>query len=404
MKRPTAGPLRLLAGLAAGLLAGILIRGPAQLWLAAILQPIGHLWLDALTMTVVPLVFGLLVTGVASVSRDAAAGSTTTRALLFFAIMLLAACLAAAALAEMLLRWWPVPQGALEGASAGSQPPTAPAARWYETIIPANPIKAASETAMVPLVIFALFLGFALARIDQVVADTLLKPLRALVDAMLVIVGWTLAVGPLGILALAYGAGASLGAGVLGLLGQYVTVVIACCLAAALLGYLWVVVAGRASPIRFARAALPAQAVALGTQSSLASLPVMIRASEALGVAPATAGIVLPLAVSLFRASSAAANVAVAVYVAHASGVSVGAGTLLLAALVAVPVSLGAVGLPAQVSFFATIAPVCIAIGAPVTALPLLLAIEALPDLFRTLGNVTNDLAVTAIVGRRQIP
>ena len=400
-----ARPLLLLAGLAIGLTLGVLVTGRAAVVLGAILQPVGALWLDALTMSVVPLVFGLLVTGVASASREAAAGSTTLRAMLFFALMLLAACIAAAALAQGLLHWWPVPVGGLGEGAAGAVPGGASSAEWYHSIIPANPIRAAADMAMVPLVVFALFLGFALARLDREAAERFLGPTRTLVDAMLVIVGWVLAAGPLGIAALAFGAGAKLGAGVVGVLGQYVAVVAACCLLATALAYLWVALAGGQSPLRFARAALPVQAVALGTQSSLASLPVMVEASGALGVPAASAGIVLPLAVSLFRAASAAANVAVAIYLAHAHGIPLGIGALALAALVAVPVSLGAVGLPAQVSFFATIAPVCIAIGVPVSALPLLLAIEALPDLFRTLGNVTNDLAVACIAGRsRSVP
>lgn len=396
----TARPWRLLAGLAIGLASSIALHGKAAVVLGAVLQPVGALWLNALTMTVVPLVFGLLVTGTSSASRDAAAGSTTARALLLFAAMLVVASLSAAAVAEALLRWWPAAKDALQGGISGPTPPAPAAGEWYESIIPANPIRAAADMAMVPLVVFALFLGFALSRIEEDSADALLKPLRALVDASLIIVGWVLAVGPLGVAALAFGAGARLGAGVFGTLGHYVLVVVACCLAAMALAYAWAAILGRVSPLRFARAALPAQTVAIGTQSSLATLPVMIEASGRLGLASSTAGIVLPLAVSIFRASSAAANVGVAIYLAHAHGMTLSAGQLALAAVIAVPVSLGAVGLPAQVSFFATIAPVCLAIGAPVQALPLLLAIEALPDLFRTVGNVTNDLAATLVVDR----
>jgi len=392
-----ARPWRLIAGLVTGLAAGMLLQGQAQEVVGQLLRPVGSLWLDALTMTVVPLVFGLLVVGVASASRSAAAGGTTLRALLFFALMLLVACVAAAFLAQAMLGLWPVQQGVMAISDA---PVAGWSADWYKGIIPANPIKAAAETAMVPLVVFALSLGFALARIEADLADALLKPLRAIIEAMLVIVGWVLALGPIGIGALAFGAGATMGAGVLGALAQYVVVVIACCLAATVLGYVWAVVAGRVSPLRFARAALPAQAVALGTQSSLATLPVMVQGAERLGLRTQSVAIVLPLAVSLFRAASAAANVAVAVYLAHLHAVPLGLSGLMLAAIVAVPVSLGAVGLPAQVSFFATIAPVCIAVGVPVTALPLLLAIEAVPDLFRTLGNVTNDIAVASIVAR----
>ncbi|WP_255254885.1 dicarboxylate/amino acid:cation symporter [Novosphingobium sp. Chol11] len=385
----------MLAGLVLGLAAGIIISGPLQQTLGTILQPVGSLWLDALTMTVVPLVFGLLVTGIASASRNAASGSIAGRALILFALMLTAASVCAAFLAEGLLRLWPVAQGF---APVGAPPPPPPQSAWYSGIIPANPIKAAAETAMVPLVVFAIFFGFAIARITRDLADALLKLLTGLVETMLVIVGWVLAVAPIGIAALAFGAGAKLGVGAVGAFAQYIAVVAACCLAATLLAYLWAALAGRRSPLRFARSALPAQAVALGTQSSLATLPVMVDAARDLDVPEETAAIVLPMAVSLFRASSVAANVAVAIYLGHMHGVAIGIATLALIALVAVPVSLGAVGLPAQVSFFATIAPVCIAAGVPVTALPLLLAIEAIPDLFRTVGNVTNDIAAACIV------
>ena len=396
-----ARPLQLLAGLVLGLTAGIVTSGPLQQTLGTILQPVGSLWLDALTMTVVPLVFGLLVTGIASASRNAAAGSIAARALILFALMLTAASIIAALLAEGLLQLWPVAQGF---AIAGSSPPPTPGSTWYSGIIPANPLKAAAETAMVPLVVFAIFFGFAIARITRDLADALLQLLNGLVETMLVIVGWVLAVAPFGIAALAFAAGAKLGVGAVGAFAQYIAVVAACCLAATLLAYIWVALAARRSPLRFARSALSAQAVALGTQSSLATLPVMVDAARDLDVPEETAAIVLPMAVSLFRAASVAANVAVAIYLGHMHGVAIGAATLMLIALVAVPVSLGAVGLPAQVSFFATIAPVCIAAGVPVTALPLLLAIEAIPDLFRTVGNVTNDIAAACIVTKPQRP
>jgi Na+/H+-dicarboxylate symporter len=108
----------------------------------------------------------------------------------------------------------------------------------------------------------------------------------------------------------------------------------------------------------------------------------------------------LPLAVSVFRAASAAANIGVAIYLAHLHGIALGAAPLVLGALVAAVVSLAAVGLPAQVSFFATIGPVCLALGVPIGILPLLLAVETFPDIFRTVGNVTADLAVASIIGR----
>jgi Na+/H+-dicarboxylate symporter len=125
----------------------------------------------------------------------------------------------------------------------------------------------------------------------------------------------------------------------------------------------------------------------------------MIESASAIGADPRAAGIILPLAVTLFRAASAAANVAVAVYLAHLYGIDLTIPQLLAAVLIAVPVSLAAVGVAAQVSFVATIAPICAVLDIPFEALPLLMAVETIPDLFRTLGNVTADLAVTRIVG-----
>jgi proton glutamate symport protein len=139
--------------------------------------------------------------------------------------------------------------------------------------------------------------------------------------------------------------------------------------------------------------------VAFSTQSSLASLPVMVeRSVDMLGVPRATAGLVLPLAVAVFRVTSPVANLGVAIYCAHLFGIEPSMGQLAAAMLTAMLISIGTVGLPGQVSFFASIAPICIAMGVPLEMLPLLLAVEVIPDIFRTLGNVTADMAVTRIV------
>jgi proton glutamate symport protein len=393
---------RILAGLALGLFAGaVLAGGPTSSTLLSVLQPIGKLWLDALTMTVVPLVFSLLVTGIVSAADSASGGRTAPRALMWFAVLLVGACLVSAALTTLALDLWPIsPEAASLRALAGPPPQISSAADWLANIIPTNPLKAASETAMVPLVIFALFFGCAVSRIEPDLRASIQTFFRAVVQAMLVIVHWVLWVAPLGVFALAFAVGARAGVSAAGALLQYVVLAVSACLVTALLAYVVAALLGRMSPLAFARAALPAQIVAASTQSSLASLPAMIDAAGPLGVGRQDAGIVLPLAVSIFRAASAAANVTVAIYLAHLHGVALGPGTLVIGALVAAAVSVAAVGLPAQISFFAIIGPVCLAMGVPIALLPLLLAIETIPDIFRTLGNVTADLAVTRVVGR----
>lgn len=396
--------LRILAGLVIGLLAGTLLAGSDAGTLGTqIAQPIGKLWLDALTMTVVPLVFSLLVTGVIGAAAQASGGRIAARALFWFAILLLAASLLSVAVTLLVLGVSPVPQAATGlvtglGGGQGAVPPVA-AGDWLANIVPTNVIKAAAETAMVPIVVFALLFGMAASRVEAELRDAVDRLFRAVAQIMLVIVHWVLWVAPLGVLALAFAVGARLGGGAAGVLAHYVMVVVIACLATIVLSYACVVAFGRINPLAFARAALPSQIIAVSTQSSLASLPAMVDAATPLGVERAAAGVVLPLAVSLFRAASAAANVTVALYLAQVHGVAPGLATMIVGAVVAAVVSVAAVGLPAQVSFFAVIAPVCLAMGVPVVLLPLLLAIETLPDIFRTLGNVTADLAVTRIAG-----
>jgi len=394
-------PSRILLGLAIGLALGAVFGGQpgSGAMVGEILAPVGQLWLDALTMTVVPLVFGLLVTGIGSAASQSAAGGVAARAMLWFAGILVGACALGAAVTLGILSLWPAPDdgAALRAVALGQAPPMVAAADWFKAIIPANPIAAAADMSMTPLVVFALFFGFAATRIAEDLRAPLLKLFEALVATMLVIVHWVLLAGPLGVLALGYGVGAKAGLGALGALAHYVLVIIAACLAIMLAAYA-LVVATRRSPLGFARAALPVQVVALGTQSSLACLPAMIEATRTLRLRVGAAEVVLPLAVAIFRAASAAANIAVAIYLARANGLALSPAALASAIVVAAAVSLAAVGLPAQVSFFATIGPVCLALGAPLAALPVLLAVEALPDIFRTLGNVTTDLAVARII------
>lgn len=393
--------VRLLVALAAGLVAGSLFAGTIyEARLLSVAQPVGKLWLDALTMTVVPLVTALLIAGVFEAGQSGG-NAIARRAMIWFAGLLVAVSLIGGVVALGLLQAWPVPaQAARLTAAATAAVPTT-IGGWTDNIIPANIVKAAADTAMVPLVVFAMLFGFALTRIDRVLGESLARMFRGIAETMLVIVGWVLWVAPIGVLALAFGVGVTLGAGAAGILLHYVIVIILVCLTIAIFTHMLAATFGLAGIIPFARAALPAQAVAMTTQSSLASLPVMLSAAPTLRIDAASAGIILPLAVSLFRAASAAANVAVAVYLAQLHGVPITTGTFVAGALVAAAVSVGAVGLPAQVSFFAVIAPVCVAMGVPVALLPLLLAIETLPDIFRTLGNVTADLAVMRLAGHK---
>jgi Na+/H+-dicarboxylate symporter len=270
---------------------------------------------------------------------------------------------------------------------------------FLASLAPANLIRAAADDGVLAVVVFAIAFGFAATQVRQDLRRPLATFFEAVAEAMVVIVHWVLLAAPFGVFALALGVGLRAGLGVAGTLGHYVAIVCLSQIGLILLTYIVAVVWGRIPLGRFARAVAPAQVVAVSTQSSLASLPVMIeRAREGLGVPQASAGLVLPLAVAVFRLTSPVANLAVCLYVAQLSGVELGLPALIAGGLTAIAVSIASVGLPGQVSFFASVGPICLAMGLPLGVLPLLLAVEVIPDIFRTVGNVTADLAATRIV------
>ena len=123
-------------------------------------------------------------------------------------------------------------------------------------------------------------------------------------------------------------------------------------------------------------------------------------ARSGLRIPPSVSAVTLPMAVSLFRFTSPIVNLSVVLFVAHVSGVQIGIVQLVAGVAVAVITNFAVVGLPSQITFFTTTVPISFAMGVPTGILPLLLAIEVIPDLFRTVGNVTADLAVTVVAAR----
>ncbi|HET6551914.1 MAG TPA: dicarboxylate/amino acid:cation symporter [Dyella sp.] len=402
---------RVLIGLALGAMGGLALaawNAPVAAQVADAVQPFGRLWLNALQMTVVPLVFALVVVGVNTATDAAASGRIARRAIVAFILILVGGALFAAAAAPHLFALFtrnPELTHALESAVATHAAPVTQGvgwAEWFNGIVPANAIMAAAQSAMLPLVVFALFFGFALTRIEAARRELVIGFFQAIADTMIVIVRWVLWVAPLGVFALILAVCARAGLQMLGALGIYVLVECLLYLAVTLLMLPVAMFWGRERLSRFVPALVPAQIVAASTQSSLASLPAMLESAEQrLGYPPQVNALVLPMAVSLFRLTSPVQYVTSACFIAWAYGIDVGAAQLAAAALLAVVISLGSVGLPGAVSFMATNLPVAQAMGVPVGPLGLMLAVDALPDALATLGNVTADLTATSVVARQ---
>lgn len=390
-------------GLVAGLFAGLALAGTATLEpVLAVTEPAGTLWLRALQMTIIPLVASLLVIGIAQMVRAARAGRAARRMLGWVFAVLVFSGLVSAVFMPLLLGVFPIPAAAstlLE--TGGVAPQQVPELGEFVTsLIAPNVIAAAAETTMLPLTIFFALFAVAVARLPESQRDVLLGVFRALANAMLTIIGWVLWIAPLGVFALALGVASRAGGGAFATLVHYILVVAAMGGIVLVAAYLVAWLAGGISPLRFARGMIPAQAVAISTQSSLASLPAMLAVARRLGLRESTADFVLPLAVAIFRATSPAMNMAVAIYVATLAGVELTPAVLAAGIAVALVISVGSVSLPGSISFVISIGPIALAMGVPVEPLALLVAVEMLPDIMRTLANVTMNVAVTAATDR----
>ena len=253
---------------------------------------------------------------------------------------------------------------------------------------------------MLPLILFTTLFALASTRLADEPRRQLALFFEATAGAMMVVIGWVLALAPLGVFCLALGVAAGNGMGAIGVLAHYIGLVVAIGSVILIAAYGVAASAGDQRLGTFARAMLPAQAVAISTQSSLASLPAMLDSCRRLGLRETSGEFVLPLAVALFRATSPAMNMAVAIYAAHLTGTALTPAMLAAGVAVAVLMALGTVSLPGTISFVATVGPIALAMGVPLAPLALLVAVEMLPDIMRTLANVTMDVAVTAVVDK----
>ncbi|WP_296677914.1 cation:dicarboxylase symporter family transporter [Novosphingobium sp.] len=392
------------AGLVLGFAVGVALAGtPILEGLLRFATPAGALWLRALQITILPLVIGLVYTGITQTLEAAGGGALARRAVTTFCAILLASGLISALLVPALLTAFPIPAraaAALSGgaAEAGKVPSFS---EILMAMMPDNIFAAASNGAMLPIVLFVSVLAVAATRVAPEPRRQMGLLFEGLAAAMMVVVGWVLMLAPIGVFGLAVTLAGASGADAIGALAHYILIVVAAGTVVLLGALVFAVIAGKQAPAALARALMPVYAVAISTQSSLASLPAMLSATRRLGVRESTADFVLPLAVAIFRATSPAMNMGVAIYCAYLTNTPLTAIALAAGVLVAFLVSLSSVSLPGTLSFVVSVGPIALAMGVPVGPLALLVAVEVLPDIMRTLGNVTGDVAVTTAVDRR---
>lgn len=401
--------LGLVFGLAFGmLLAGSAIPAPTADRIVAVLEPIGTAWINAVRMTVIPLVVPLLIIGVAGADDTRNTGAVGARAFAWFLALLIVCATFSALVSPWLFQYLTLDPDATarlrETAKIDLPPSEALGLRsWVLGLIPLNPVRAAADGALLPMVLFTLLYAFALGGISPEARATQVAFFRGMADAMLVVVRWILALGWLGIFALAVALGQKLGASAIGAIGFYVAVLIALHLISTVGLYVIIGVTRRVPLSEFARALLPAQVVGFGSRSSLASLPALVKgATDVLGLPPTATGFVLPLGVSVFKLTSALYWVVGALFIATLYGITLPATSIALVAASSVVLSFSTPGIPSGGMLLQ--APLYTAIGLPVEGIGIMIALDTIPDMFKTLLNVTADMVVAVMTTRQEPP
>jgi proton glutamate symport protein len=400
---------RILIGLAAGLAIGLLIsatKSPILGKIVSTIEPAGIVWVSLFKMTVIPLVVSLLITSIVSASDSGKLGQIAGKALSVFFLLYLFVAALTTLLSPLLFAWLSVPpdtiaslKESLGGGSVESSATKPSVGEQVIRIIPANPFKAAVEGEVLPLVIFSILFGLAVTRIAPETRQVLVRFFQGVADVMLVIVRWILIVAPVGVFAVVLPLAARLGFAIVGALAYYVVLLSGLCVVFTFALYPLAKFFGHVPVLRFARASAPAQLVALGTQSSLASLPAMIEAAEGrLRLSPQVTGAVLPLAVSIFRFSTPIWLIVASFFVARLYNIALSPTQIALVGLLAVVMSIGGIGLPSGASYFAPITPVFLSVGLPLEAIAILFAVDTIPDMVETASNVTADMTATTIV------
>jgi Na+/H+-dicarboxylate symporter len=403
--------VRVLIGLFAGLLVGFAANAyPSLRAIIPWIEPLGSLFINAIRMTVVPLVVASLVVGVAGASDARAIGRVGWRALALFVILVLAGAIVGAIVAQPILVRMidPGAAGALSSGTAGELAGAATAgaqrlpsfAQWLIDLVPSNPIRAAADGAMLPLIVFSLLFGVALLRLDPERRRPIIGFFEGVADAMLVLVRWVLVLAPIGVFALAVPLAARMGLAAAGALAGFVILVSALSVAfMALVLYPAASAIGRVPLGTFTRAIAPSQAVAFSSRSSLAALPAMIEAAETrLGFPPEISRFLLPLSASTFRAGSGVGLTVSVLFVARLYGVDLSVAQIATVIATVLLTSFSVPGIP-NGSIIAMV-PILVAAGIPVEGIGILLSIDTIPDMFRTTTNVTGHMTAAAILSR----
>lgn len=405
-----------LVALVAGLCLGLALHGseaPLVARLAEGVVPLGQFWFAALRLIVVPLVVTQTLVAIAGPQNGEAIGTLGLKALVVFVLMLVAGGIFTILVTPPLLALYPVEPATAEALRTSTSVPasaTEAAAtqvdsfgEWLVGLVPDSLPAAFSGREILPLLLVAIAFGLAVNRLPSEPRHLLARVFKALADTMMVVVGWILVLTPLGIFALSFQMALRAGLDAAGVMLVFAVLTSLMLLAFTALLYPATAMLARIPIGRFARAVAPAQLIATATSSSLASLPALVEGARDVLRLPASAtGFVLPLAVSTFKVNRTVSSTVKLLFLAHVFHVPLGSGQIASFLVTVLIMSFSSVGVPGGGVAFRTM-PAYLAAGLPIEGVVILEAVDAIPDVFKTITNVTGDMSAAAILSRQPV-
>ena len=398
---------RILIGLGMGLIGGVsfsLLDISADSLLPSIIEPIGTLWVNGIRMTVVPLLMALMITAIAGQETTGTIAQLGGKAIALFVTMIVVSSLFTFFVAPPLIAMLNIDPDASRSllertttAAVGSSE-LPPFRDWLVALIPINPIRAAVNNAILPLMIFTGLFSMALLKIKTKERAAIVSFFTAIKDTMFVLIGWIMLLAPVGIFALVFPLAATLGVSAISVLGSFIVIVSSLIVVFTLALYPLAVYIGRIPLRDFTRALAPAQIVGFSTRSSLAALPASFTATEALGISSRVSGMVLPIAVTLFHFASPMGRTAGTYFVASLYGIDLSIYELFIIAAAIGLLSFYSPAIPS--GGLLIMAPVYISLGLPVEGIGILIAIDLIVDMFITAANVSANVTVAAMLSR----
>ncbi len=410
--------LGLILGVAAGVTASATGAADGSWWTAGVLpflDFIGRLFIRLITMIVVPLVVASLLTGIVALGDVRRLGRIGGKTLAYYLCTTAVAITIGLTLALLVKPGSRIPAAsrdalAAEFATDAAQRVQAAAEKPGTLdvllgMVPDNPIRAASEGNLLPLIVFVLLFGAALSLVAAERRDAVVRVAQGVNDACMVLIEWIMKLAPYAVFALIASVVGRFGADVLRSLAVYAGVVVVG-LALHTFGTYGILVAvlARLSPLAFFRGIRRTQLIAFSTSSSNATLPVTIETAETeLGVPRPVAAFVLPLGATVNMDGTALYQGVATVFIAQVYGVELGLGALLTVVLTATLASIGAAGVPSAgiVTLILVLQSVGLA-GHAAAGIALILGVDRILDMLRTATNVTGDLSCAAFVSRSE--